>query len=155
MVLLLIPLMVIFSAGGQMGWMWTIGTKLHPKLPEAASMNLTKLKICLVFPLICFVGFVFFIVGMFRPIVHDVPIVQMNFSLAFVLFPLEMVASFCMLYTFYFIGKELKAVELQRPVGFSDFAGEFFLLWFYYIGIWILQPRINKLFDEHQQYTIE
>lgn len=40
--------------------------------------------------------------------------------------------------------KTIKTVELQKKVTFSDFAGEFFLLWFSPIGIWILQPKINK-----------
>jgi len=54
---------------------------------------------------------------------------------------------FCIFYSLYFIAKELKSVELQKPVTFSDFAGEFFLLWFFPIGIWIIQPRINKIFE--------
>jgi len=52
-----------------------------------------------------------------------------------------------MFYCLYFNAKALKTAELQKPLTFSDFAGEFFLLWFFPIGIWILQPRINKLFD--------
>jgi hypothetical protein len=28
-----------------------------------------------------------------------------------------------------------------------DFAGEFFLLWFYPVGIWIVQPKINKMVE--------
>jgi hypothetical protein len=31
---------------------------------------------------------------------------------------------------------------------FSDYSGEFFLIWFSPIGYWILQPRLNKLTDE-------
>jgi len=53
---------------------------------------------------------------------------------------------FCLFYCLYFIAKALKTVELQRPVTFSDYAGEFFLLWFYPVGVWILQPRINQIF---------
>jgi hypothetical protein len=30
-------------------------------------------------------------------------------------------------------------------VNFGEFAGEFFMLWFYFIGIWIIQPKINKM----------
>jgi hypothetical protein len=52
-----------------------------------------------------------------------------------------------MFYCLYFNAKVLKAVELQKPVTFSEFAGEFFLIWFFPIGIWIIQPRLNKLFD--------
>ena len=44
----------------------------------------------------------------------------------------------------YKAAKTIKTVELQKKVTFSDFAGEFFLLWFSPIGIWILQPKINK-----------
>jgi len=54
---------------------------------------------------------------------------------------------FCMFYCLYFNAKALKAAEWQRPVTFSDFAGEFFMIWFFPVGIWILQPRINKLFE--------
>jgi hypothetical protein len=32
-------------------------------------------------------------------------------------------------------------------VKFKDFVGEFFLVWFFPIGVWILQPTINKLED--------
>jgi len=56
-----------------------------------------------------------------------------------------------MFYCLYFISKSLKAVELQRDVTFNDYAGEFFLIWFFPIGIWFIQPRINKLFDETLQ----
>jgi hypothetical protein len=38
----------------------------------------------------------------------------------------------------------VKTIELQREVTFSDFAGEFFLIWFYPVGIWIIQPKVNK-----------
>jgi len=53
---------------------------------------------------------------------------------------------FCAFYVMYFIAKELKTVELQRDVMFSDYIGEFLLLWFFPVGVWVLQPRINKLF---------
>jgi hypothetical protein len=55
---------------------------------------------------------------------------------------------FCIFYTLYFVAKTFKTVELQREVKFSDFAGEFFMIWFYPIGIWIIQPKINKMIEE-------
>ena len=36
-------------------------------------------------------------------------------------------------------------VELQHSVKFEDFKEEFILVWFFPVGIWNLQPRINKL----------
>jgi hypothetical protein len=47
-----------------------------------------------------------------------------------------------------YVAKTIKTAELKRKVGLSEFSGEFFLLWFYFIGIWIIQPKINKLVEE-------
>lgn len=62
-----------------------------------------------------------------------------------VIIPLHVFSIFCIFYSYYFVSKTFKTVELQREASFSDFAGEFFMIWFYPIGIWILQPKINKM----------
>jgi hypothetical protein len=43
-----------------------------------------------------------------------------------VLIPLHFSAMFCFIYAFWFVAKELKAFEMQRSVGFGEFAGNFF-----------------------------
>ena len=65
-----------------------------------------------------------------------------------VIVPLHLFSMFCIFYSLYFVAKTFKTVELQRQVSFSDFAGEFFMIWFYPIGIWIVQPKINKMIEE-------
>jgi hypothetical protein len=65
-----------------------------------------------------------------------------------VIIPLHLFSMFCIFYNLYFVAKTIKTVELQRQVTFSDFAGEFFLIWFFFIGVWILQPRINKFYNQ-------
>jgi hypothetical protein len=42
----------------------------------------------------------------------------------------------------------LRSVELGRLANFSDYAIEFFLIWFSPVGFWILQPRLNKLMEK-------
>ncbi|MEN9640511.1 MAG: hypothetical protein RLZZ262_2380, partial [Bacteroidota bacterium] len=42
----------------------------------------------------------------------------------------------------------IKLLELQREVRFSEFIREFFLIWFFPIGIWFIQPKINRWFEE-------
>jgi hypothetical protein len=69
-------------------------------------------------------------------------------NVAAAIVPVHLFSMFCMFYCLYFISKELKAVEWQRPVTFSVYTGEFFLIWFFPIGIWFIQPRINKLSEE-------
>jgi len=62
-----------------------------------------------------------------------------------IIFPIHLFSMFCIFYLMYKAAKTIKIVEVQKSVKFVDFAGEFFLLWFFPIGIWFLQPKINKL----------
>ena len=41
--------------------------------------------------------------------------------------------------------RQLRRQSRKPETEFSDFAREFFMILFYPIGIWIIQPRINKL----------
>ena len=65
-----------------------------------------------------------------------------------IIVPLHLFAMFCLLYGLYFNAKALKTVEEQRELSFSEFSGEFFLMWFFPIGIWIIQPRINAIVEQ-------
>ena len=48
------------------------------------------------------------------------------------------------------LAKLMKTAELQRKPDGDEFIGEFFLFWFFFVGIWILQPRINKMFEQEE-----
>jgi len=41
--------------------------------------------------------------------------------------------------------KTLNSAEMQKEAHFSDYIGDFFLLWVFPIGVWFIQPRINSL----------
>ncbi|MGB0424367.1 MAG: hypothetical protein ACPGED_08590, partial [Flavobacteriales bacterium] len=51
------------------------------------------------------------------------------------------------LYLMFTLGKALKAHELNKEISTGDCIAEIFLFWFAPIGVWILQPRINRLFQ--------
>jgi hypothetical protein len=59
-----------------------------------------------------------------------------------------------MFYTLWFNAKTFKSVELQREALIGDYIGEFFLLWYFPIGIWFIQPRINKIFGSVENDNI-
>jgi hypothetical protein len=67
-----------------------------------------------------------------------------------IIVPLHLFSMFCIFYCLYFVSKTFKTVELQREVSFSDFAGEFFMIWFFPIGVWIVQPKINKMIENNE-----
>ena len=57
---------------------------------------------------------------------------------------------YAILHSFAFPAKTLKSVELGKEASFGEYVGDFFLILFLPIGIWFLQPRINKIISDHQ-----
>ncbi len=64
------------------------------------------------------------------------------------IFHIHLFAVFSFFYVVYMTAKSIKVAECQKDVMFVDFAGEFFLLWFFPIGIWFLQPKINRIIEK-------
>jgi len=144
------PIMLVLYVGTLFGWQWSVAIGLQKKIPVGINMKVTRFKIFFFIPLVyitliaAFVGFV--MSGhIFRQGVPDPSIVY----LFPIIFPVHLFSMFCIFYCIYFVAKTIKTVELQREVAFSDFMAEFFLVWFHFIGIWILQPKINKMAEEN------
>jgi hypothetical protein len=146
----LISMLVLF------GWFYAIVVRLDALIPAPLKINKRRFKIFFFIPLIYFalifsvVIFVMTNIAMLRPPQNIGPIV----ALIFLIIPLHLFSIFCIGHTFYCVGKSIKLAELQRAVKFEDFVGEFFLAWFYLVGFWILQPRLNKLVNEESKAEI-
>lgn len=52
---------------------------------------------------------------------------------------------FVTFHSFWFLGKSLVAVEKGEVYDFNDYSGPFFMFWFWLIGVWWLQPRIQAV----------
>lgn len=148
LVFVVFPILMVLFVGLYFSWLYVLGVQLHKKLPASVSMNLTRFRLFLIIPIVYLFAFMIYMsVTMSDPENMEEP----GTGIIGVIIPLHLFSVFCIIYSLYFIAKELKSVEWGRPVTFNDFAGEFFLIWFYPIGIWFIQPRINKLFDEGLQ----
>lgn len=144
------PIFMLLYISIFFGWFWSMGVGLHKFLPEQHNLKLKKFKVFFFIPLIyislLMVGMMYF--GVF----NDFPPPEDKLLISLILIvPLHLFTMFCLLYMLYFCAKTLKSIELQRNVEFADYAGEFFLLWFYIIGVWILQPKINKIYSAKNQ----
>ncbi len=53
---------------------------------------------------------------------------------------------FCQFYSLYFVSKTQALAENARPVSLADYIGYFVGLWIFPVGVWIIQPRINRLY---------
>lgn len=146
-IILMFPIIMILFMGVYFSWFYALDSNLHKKLPATMNMNLTTFKIFLFIPVLYILFLCIFLFGIFSRTATSGQLP--NIGLFALIIPVHLFSMFCIFYCLYFVAKTLKAVEMQRPVTFSDFAGEFFLIWFFPIGVWIIQPRINKLFDEN------
>lgn len=145
------PLIMFFSIIINLGWFNALGINLTKKLPETVKMKLNKFKWFLYFPMIYMLILSVFILGILNGLSFGLIPTPL---LLLLILPIHLFSMFCLFYCLYYIAKTFKAVELQRPVIFNDYAGEFFLLWFFPIGLWIIQPRINKLFAESSTASV-
>ena len=137
------PFVMILFIGVYLGWIYALATRLNGKLPENAGMKLSKFKLFLSVPLVYICLICLFMFGLMNNMWHVPGSPAKIFA---IILPVHLFSIFCIFYCLYFTAKSLKTVELQRPVSFSDFAGEFVLIWFFPIGVWVIQPRVNRLF---------
>ncbi|HSY60488.1 MAG TPA: hypothetical protein VK796_01380 [Cytophaga sp.] len=143
------PIIMLLFVSVFFGWFWSVVTGLQANLPDEIKMKLTRFKIFFFIPIIYMVFILVYMGIVFSGLMSetgDVNPAAIGGLIAFII-PLHLFSMFCMFHTLYYAAKTLKMAEIQRTVSFSDFSGEFFLIWFFPIGIWIIQPRINKLVE--------
>ena len=148
------PIIMILYMGIFFGWFWSIAIGLQKKVPKNIKMKTKKFKIFFFIPLVYIFSISLFVGGIFSGIMQNGTGPSGGFvgGMIGIILPLHLLSMFGIFYSMYFVAKTFKTVELQREVSFSDFAGEFFMIWFYPIGIWIIQPKINKM-DEGKNTT--
>ena len=140
----LFPYVMIFFALIFFGWFWSIAIGLQKNIPKEIKMKVKKFKIFFFIPLIYIIFLMIYMGGLFSGMLTS-GFSNSGWIVAIILL-LHLFSMYCIFYSMYFVAKTIKTAELQRKVGFGDHAGEFFLLWFYFIGIWIIQPKVNKLY---------
>ncbi len=137
------PYVMIFFSLIFFGWFWSIAIGLQKNIPKEIKLKVTKFKVFFFIPLSYITFLMLYLGGLFSGMLSP-GLLSSGWIVAIIL-PLHLFSMFCIFYSMYFVAKTIKTAELQRIVGFGDFAGEFFLLWFYFIGIWIIQPKVNQL----------
>lgn len=143
----LFPLIMFLYTGLFFGWFWSIGIGLQKYIPTDAKMKIKKFKIFFFIPLTYILLLLVLIGTTFYGIsTGSNAIIGGKLSgMLFVIVPMHLFSMFCIFYSLYFVSKTIKTTELKRTVTFSDFIGEFFMIWFFPIGIWFIQPRINRI----------
>lgn len=131
-------LITAFSGFVVVGWIWSIGVTANQRLPA----NLKKSTIVLSWGLLFALTYMLVLGIVFIP--GRLP--------AYVL-PVHLASMFFMFYALWFAARQFVTLERQQSAKFADFSGPFFLMWFYPIGVWFLQPQVNNLLSDRKVVT--
>lgn len=132
----------LLSAAIQYGWMWAGGILLNNRLPEELRLNTAFFRICFFYPILYLPVFMIIFFTNFPPQAGGFPIA----FLAFI--PLHLLAIFCSFYCYYFVARVVKTNELGTRPTLNDYIAEIIMIWFFFVGIWFIQPKINKMVSE-------
>jgi hypothetical protein len=145
----IMPIISVVFMAGFFGWFWSIAVGLQSRIPKEIRMNAKRFKAFLFIPVIyIFLTFTVLDSMIFEPIENGAePEGHVIGWMMAIIVPLHIFSMYCIFYSLYFVAKTFKTVELQREVSFSDFAGEFFMIWFFPIGVWVIQPKLNKMIE--------
>lgn len=133
---------LIFFLYAQFTWLWQVSTSFQVLLPEGESLNLRIFKMLFTLPLIAMVVMAYAFYNVFEMIQSqefDFVSFGLIFLMATIMFP-------TVLYLMYVPAKTIKSAEAGAKLKFGEFAGEFFLVVFFFIGVFALQPRVNALY---------
>ncbi|ASS47891.1 MAG: hypothetical protein A3D31_01660 [Candidatus Fluviicola riflensis] len=148
------PAIALVGAITQLYWQWSVGTGLQAYLHPDTRLRVKRFKIFFFIPWIYMGAFLLVATIISTQIRSSNGDESSGLAWAIPLFILAFLmhffSIFCIIYTLYFVAKTLKSVELQREAHFSDYIGEFFLIWFFPVGVWFIQPRINRIVQGNQ-----
>ncbi len=110
-------------------WLYSIGMEFNNRLPENKQTKKIYYKSTLVYPLI------YMIVGP----VYLISTGNMNSIL-----PFHLLAMATIFVSLFLAAKSITKYEEEFNIKTSSTSEYFMLLWFFPIGVWTVQPRLNK-----------
>ena len=143
----------LIGVATQLYWYWAVVIALRPYLHLNTKLRLKPFYYCFFTPILLF-GFYsiqeFLITTQIQQLSStetqpNLPTIQ-----SFIMLIGHLITVFCLIYTWRFTAKMLQSVELQREAVYAEYSSDFFLIWFFPLGVWSIQPRINRIVQGNQ-----
>ena len=115
-------------------WLWSVANTLQQFIEPSMRVSTRLFKVTFILPIIYLV-----IATIYFAKIGTMPLNDPGIMIPHV------ISICCFLYVIGFAAKIIKLAETNRHVSLSDYFGEIFLIFFFPIGIWLLQPRINRI----------
>lgn len=142
------PLLILLFMGLYYTWIWSVNIGLQRQVPPALKQETKWFKACYFLSFAYVLGILLFMSSaplLWQPAASNQ---GLAIRLASIILPFHLLAMACHLYACYCTAKSLKIAELRERIGASACIGEFIMILFFPIGIWILQPRINAVIEQ-------
>ena len=120
-------------------WIYSVGLSGQRKI---ANLGLESMKQTLFKITSLSVPIIFILLWTLSPLTED----NDNWGMASLLIGLlgaDLI--FAVGYSVYFVSKTIVTVEKSKPVEFNDYIGTIILTVLFFVGVWIIQPKVNKL----------
>lgn len=153
------PILMLFFLAIMGAWFWSLAVGLQRIIPANIKLNIGRFKLFFFIPSV----YILFFLGLFISLIDSFsttsgtlqgePSIQpflMLESFFPLILPLHLFSMFCILHNLVFIAKTIKTAELQRTVGIGEYIGELFSMLFFPLGVWAIQPRVNKMVLENK-----
>ena len=129
-------------------WQWSVGDFLNSTVPLPFRMKPTLFRVTVLFVPLYLPVFIVFLENLNHW--RSAALILLSFA---IIIPMHLFAFCCQIYSWYFVSKAIVLAENPRPVSFTDYVGYFFAVWLFPVGVWIIQPRINRLYKPtlHEQ----
>ena len=128
-----ISLMII-----QIGWILMLGTILKNRLRNPNKISYLNFIITGIFLLV--------VTSLYKIVLTNSEIAKIADNVPFFIgFSIYSLVSISIVNGF--VAKTIRSIEKNNVVNISDYLGDTLLLIFWPIGIWYIQPRLNKIFD--------
>ena len=111
-------------------WLYSLGFEAQSIIPKEFSIPFSRFKYALLY---C---------ASYAMISN---ILLSNREITLYVAPFHFLAMACTFYSFYYIAKTIRIIELNRKVTFENWAALFFALWFFPIGVWFIQNKMKRI----------
>jgi len=121
-------------------WVFSIIYQLDKKRNVTESLlKIIVVGIITIYPIVYFS----FFISIFFNLIGIIPLDLFDFIM-----PFHLAAMFCGFLLLIIAANSYGEFEKSRKIKTYESVGVFFMLWFYIIGVWILQPNLNKYIND-------
>ncbi len=131
-------LLVLFA------WMFSIGYWCNRHLPETRRRHPLPFAIGLVLPIVYVLMYIF----LYLPVLEQGGAPEKP---PLWLLPMHMLSMVGVFYGLWYSARALKSLQENEDADFLIFSSTFFLFFIFPLGVWLIQPEVNRLYHQLEQ----